>query len=283
MSVSTANSVLINRTLRWSSPVCFNDPFDVPRELSFGISAEELMQATVIRFKHLINQPPEDTSQLLPQVRLIIEAVKRADSPELTKQLLAEIEEVGMLQCPSEDSMEQLRVMWRTWLLDYRILCFTESPSHAAMWYHYADAYRGVVLEFRCDDELDSPWLAARPVTYPSIKPAIYSAEGWAKFIFLQPEAAMNAIFQEATYTKSTDWSYENEWRLASFKRDGEIGNFSDYSFNPKELQGIYFGPMISPSDRNQLRAAVTEYPLAKLWDVSIGMSREFNFAAIPP
>ena len=34
MSASTAEVVLGNRTLRWSAPTEFNDPFDVPRELS---------------------------------------------------------------------------------------------------------------------------------------------------------------------------------------------------------------------------------------------------------
>ncbi len=36
MSPGTAKTVLENSTLRWSSPILFNDPFDVPREMSSG-------------------------------------------------------------------------------------------------------------------------------------------------------------------------------------------------------------------------------------------------------
>jgi hypothetical protein len=33
MSAATARIVLADRKLRWSSPILFNDPFDVPREM----------------------------------------------------------------------------------------------------------------------------------------------------------------------------------------------------------------------------------------------------------
>lgn len=148
------------------------------------------------------------------------------------------------------------------------------------MWYHYADEYRGVVLEFRCIDELDSAWLAARPVTYPPSKPAIYTAEGWAELVCMQHEAAIKAVLETATYTKSPDWSYESEWRIASFKRPGETGEFSDYRFSPQELSAVYFGPMISAEDRLSVRMAADAYTTARLQDVAIGMNREFTFQA---
>jgi hypothetical protein len=45
MSAAMAAIVLQNRTLRWSSPVLFNAPFDVPWELFFGLSPEDIAQA----------------------------------------------------------------------------------------------------------------------------------------------------------------------------------------------------------------------------------------------
>ena len=235
MSADTARKVLTNRSLRWSSPVLFNDPFDVPRELSFGITPEELVQASVRRMVQLIESPPEDTSQFQPKLRMIVEAVKKGISPELKAELLAGIAEVSASHCPTAQSMDELRELWRTWLPDHRILCLTETPVHAAMWYSYSDKYCGVVLEFRCIDELDSAWLAARPVTYPVPKPPIYTADGWAGLLCLQPEAAIKAILHTATYTKAPDWSYESEWRVASFKRPTDTGQSSDYQFDQRE------------------------------------------------
>ncbi len=49
MSSGTAKIVLSNRSLRWSSPVLFNDPFDVPREMSFGLTPVEIVQALLHR------------------------------------------------------------------------------------------------------------------------------------------------------------------------------------------------------------------------------------------
>lgn len=257
-----------------------NDPFDVPRELSFGVTADQLVQASGRRMIDLLNHPPEDTTQLTPKLRLIIEAVKAGISVELKAELLAGVKEVVASHHPSGESMNELLELWRAWLPDHRILCLTESPTHAAMWYHYADKYRGVVLEFRCIDQLDSAWLAAKQVTYPTSKPAVYTADGWAELMTLQHEAAIRAILQTATYTKSPDWSHESEWRVASFRRPTDTGHFSDYGFDRQELGGVYFGPEISSNDRQSILVAAEAFPSVKLWDVAIGMSREFNFEA---
>lgn len=278
MSAETARIVLTNRSLRWSSPVLFNDPFDVPRELSFGISAEEFVQASGRRMIQLIENPPEDTTQFLPKLRMIVEAVKRGISNELKAELLSGIKETVASNHASGKPMDELRELWRKWIPDHRILCLTESNAHAAMWYHYADRYRGVVLELRCVDELDSAWLAASPVTYPATKPAVYTADGWAELLCLQHEVAMKAVLRIATYTKAPDWSYESEWRIASFKRPTDTGDFSDFKFDRQELAAVYFGPMISPDARLALRIAAGAFPAARLWDVAIGMSREFTF-----
>ncbi len=278
MSATTARAVLTNCTLRWSSPVLFNDPFDVPRELSFGIAPDEFVRASGKRMRRLIEEPPEDTTRLSPKIRLIVETVKRGISPELRAELLAGIADVTSSSNPSGAAMNELRELWKTWLPDHRILCLTESPSHVAMWHHYADKYRGVVLEFKCIDETDSAWLAARPVTYPPEKPTVYTADGWAELMTLPPEAAIRAMLNAATYTKSPDWSYESEWRIASFKRPTDTGDFSDYRFHRQELGAVYFGPMILPDDRLSIRIAAGAFPAARLWDVQIGMSREFSF-----
>ena len=134
MSVSTAAIVLERCTLRWSSPLLFNDPFDVPRELSFGITPEEIVRALASRMTELITHPPEDTSNLEPKVQTIIDTVKKGISAELKAQLLSGLVDSADTLRPVGQSMEDLRVMWRDWLSQFRILCLTESPTHAAMW-----------------------------------------------------------------------------------------------------------------------------------------------------
>lgn len=281
MSSSTAKIVLTNRTLRWSSPILFNDPFDVPREMSYGLTPVDIVQALSRRMVNLIEKPPEDTSQLEPKVRLIVETVKRGISPEVKAEILQGIKDTAASHRPTSENMDALRTMWRTFIPDFRILCLAENPAHIAMWYHYADQYKGVVLEFSCVDEVDSPWLVAKPVDYPESKPAIYTADGWAALFTMPQELAVQTMIDVSTFTKAPDWSYEREWRITSFKRPTDTGPFTDYKFHEKELAAVYLGPKISATDRKALTALVTRYPSVSVWNVAIGMDREFKFTKL--
>ena len=106
MSAATARAVLTNHTLRWSSPVLFNDPFDVPRELSFGLTPADIVQALSARMAELIENPPEDTFELAPGVRLIVDTVKRGISPQLRAELLDGLKETAASHRPAGESME---------------------------------------------------------------------------------------------------------------------------------------------------------------------------------
>jgi len=278
MSAATARAVLTSRTLRWSSPVLFNDPFDVPRELSFGLTPADIVESLSVRMADLIENPPEDTSELAPGVRLIIDTVKRGISPQLRAELIDGLKETAALHRPKGESMESLRAMWRATIPEFRILCLTESPDHVAMWHHYADQYRGVVLEFGCDDLRDSAWLMAQQVEYSNAKPDIYTAAGWANLLTHRQDIAVRKMLNSATFNKSSDWSYEREWRITSFKRPTDTGPFTDYKFHPEELVGIYLGPMITPEDKDAVISLSGRFPKTHSWISSIGFGRELKF-----
>jgi hypothetical protein len=50
LSAATAIAVLNSQALRYSSPVLFNDPFDVPRELT-GFTVDQYEEAMVEQFR----------------------------------------------------------------------------------------------------------------------------------------------------------------------------------------------------------------------------------------
>jgi hypothetical protein len=114
MSAATASIVLTNRTLRRSSPVLFNDPFDVPREMSFGLTPGDIVEALARRMAHLIERPPEDTSDLEPKVRLIVDTVKKGIPPEVKEQLLEGLKEAASFHRPTSEGMDALRTVWRS-------------------------------------------------------------------------------------------------------------------------------------------------------------------------
>lgn len=281
MSLPAAKASLANRTLRWSSPLLFNDPFDVPRELSSGITAQQLVKASAGYIAQLLQSPPLDTSDLSPKLRLLVETVRKGVEPKLMKQLLSGLEETAEQCRPTGEAMDEFRRIWDQSVPNLRILCFTESPAHAAMWFHYAERYAGVVLEFRCNEHTDSPWLVARQVEYPEVKPAVYTAEGWAQLLSLRTDVAAQRIIDVATYTKASDWAYEKEWRMVTYKRPEDTGHYTDYPFHPDDLASVYVGPLATDSDRSELIELAGRFPSAKVYSVSLSMSRDFLFSEI--
>ncbi len=283
MTADVAATVLKTHKLRWSSPLLFNDPFDVPRELSFGVTTKQLAQAVADQVVGLIENPPDDLAQLSPMLRAIVGAAKAKRSPELNAELIKSVRESAAELDPTEDSMDEFRTMWREQLPKFRILCFCARNDSASMWLHYADRYKGAVIELEASDERDSAWLMAKEVAYPDILPDLYSADGWARYVIMGSELSVPRILEDATSNKARDWSYEHEWRIASFMGRGDADKHSDYGFNPLDISGIYLGPHISDADKARLTALATRLPNAKVYETSILQSREFAFKQIAP
>ena len=77
VSLNTAILVLKGGgEIRCSSPLLFNDPFDVPGELSFGVTPESISQALSERVMNLFKSPPEDASRLNKQLETSVNAIK---------------------------------------------------------------------------------------------------------------------------------------------------------------------------------------------------------------
>ncbi|OBU39633.1 DUF2971 domain-containing protein [Photobacterium phosphoreum] len=281
MPASTARIVLENKTLRWSSPIEFNDPFDVPRELAFDVSPNEIQRAIADKLIKLIRNRPERIDDLPNIVKVIINAVKQADSRELEDELVNGLIDELKQSKESSLALNEFQVKWRELIPELRILCLSEFHNKASMWFHYADKYKGVVLEVICDDVLDSAWLAAKKMSYPKQKPDVYTAEGWANFIFLPQQIAIKKIIELATYTKSPDWEYEDEWRVSTSMRVSDSGTISDYPLAVEEFGNLYLGPLVSDSERDILIELASGFPNMTVFNTSIGMSREFKFVEV--
>lgn len=157
------------------------------------------------------------------------------------------------------------------------VSCFTTTPSNPTMWSHYADISSGIVQEYNLIDiysEIETNNQKNQGVEYALIK-VIYSdekielydlLESYITFdfykIFYQNihlyeeikeiRDAMKRIVEQGfslhqqliwektlklLATKSTKWSYENEWRLVQIDRN-EIKN-TKFNILPKK---VYLG-----------------------------------------
>lgn len=277
MPAETARKVLLTGRLRWSSPLLFNDPFDVPRDIAHGFSSADIARATGDLLNHYLDSPPENLTDFDETLAQLLAIARNGFPPDLREQIRATIAE-GFEQFQSEESLQALRDHWKTVVPTMRILCLAESPNHVAMWNHYADRYKGVVLGLKCNDATDNFLLVAEPIEYLQAKPEVYTDHGLAKLLCLNGLAAARATNKLATQTKSDDWSYEKEWRIVDYADKADESQFWDRPFAKEDLSHIYLGPLVLDHDRDHILSLANSYPSVRIFQTSIGMDRELHF-----
>jgi hypothetical protein len=262
---STAKAILRSRTLRWSSPQLFNDPFDTPRKLTFDCTSRELQEALAEALARLIEtnaeMPPNAPIMLV--VLLSMLKLGGRDTPEMRAHLANDLRTNALKTIPEPAvGLRAFQEDWDDRIPKMRILCVSETAKSTAMWAHYADTHQGAVLEFESADEVDSPLLMARVVRYQDEPPRLPSKEEWVESIIGRTKIDLAEFFSDYQYVKSVQWAYEKEWRVVSYARSGETGLSGDYRFFPEELRRVILGANCSASDETEVRALVTSsYP----------------------
>ena len=256
MPPDTAKIVLCNRTLRWSSPILFNDPFDNhPDAMQFD--SGDVQRAVIAEVSSLMTNPG-DTSVSDPQLQYRLDVARRS-TPEQRMAMMAAVpkEFEPVVSGELSDSLQDLKLEWRDMLADMRVLCLSEVNDLTAMWAHYSAQATGVVLEFEAVDLLDSAFLMARPVKYDDSSPAISQPQEWARMMIGSKYSQKESIhlFDDYEHTKTTEWQAENEWRISSRKRKCESGLYSDDPFHACELIAVYFGWKCAEDDREAIMA----------------------------
>lgn len=261
-SAAAAKEVLRTGRLRWSSPLRFNDPFDVPRQLDLPFTVDELREATVSRIEEYI----AGTAQ--PAAGTPFEAIRDLVSGDQGRSalMLGIVRGTShMLAMPYDAAMEDFRSAWAEKVNHLRILCLACVGDSPAMWAHYADEHKGVVLLFESSDERDSSTLLATPVIYRSEPPALPLVDRWVRVFLSEEEVDWSEYFHECYYVKSLEWSYEKEYRAISASQDEEP-LYSDMEFLREDLVGIVLGAAIDQADEDELRELAAGYPSAVVY-----------------
>lgn len=94
----------------------------------------------------------------------------------------------------------------------YGVCCFTTKSDSTLMWSHYADHHRGICVEFGTDNEVVC---AALKVLYCDEYP----------FLDLADDGALHNLLP--LISKSSDWGYEDEYRLVAQERKVALGTGS--------------------------------------------------------
>jgi hypothetical protein len=254
-TAATALRIVINRTLRWSSPSLFNDPFDVPQEADLGFTPDQLQDAIVQRFRDYLDGRGAPGT---PAAAMLLGLMKQHSRRQSIDAILADFRATMVLTAiPFAINFEALREAWREQLPKLRILCFSEIPDSVLMWSHYTNSHQGVVLQFEISDERDSSFLLAQPVIYRDSLPTLPGVDFWVRAVLGEIGIDWDEFLREYHYVKTPAWAYEKEYRIVSYAKPGDRALFTDELFNAEDLRGLILGARISPSDADALVSAV--------------------------
>ncbi|PPE16887.1 DUF2971 domain-containing protein [Escherichia coli] len=215
VGAETAKVIIQNSTLRFTSPVNFNDPFDY-----FPAVQEEGFR----KFTRRINDEIGD-------------GVKRykTNHRETSKHL----------QSLRSGEFRDL------YTRNMSISCFSKSPFILPMWAHYADNHEGCVIEFEfiSDSPLVVEYLSlgiselsqiliSFEVNYSEERPPLFDENGRTD----GPNTGFHACL-----TKAKEWEYEQEMRVVTKQPEGI------YPFERSQMTGLYFGMKIDKKDKADL------------------------------
>ncbi|MGY3876522.1 DUF2971 domain-containing protein [Aeromonas enteropelogenes] len=173
---------LLDGTIRFTQPKAFNDPFELLPEIFL--------------------------TDVINGFSIDVTAPKRSSEPAKLKD---SFESEHCNDIVARDVLNILNDL-------IGILCLSRNPSSLLMWSHYADEYKGAVVEF---DENHDFFTGLFPVCYESNRPKI-------DFNLLEDESG-HIRLSELCY-KPKEWEYENEFRIArnlsDCKKNGHFNGF---------------------------------------------------------
>jgi len=138
----------------------------------------------------------------------------------------------------------------------FRVSCFTESPYSMLMWAHYANNHEGFCIEYEIP-----PYKEPYIKLYHNLMPVIYGNERVSVLdqcvrLLQQPEPTADIlwdIFKYGLLMKSTDWKYQNEWRLISY--DNLLSKDDSYNCQFFKIKRVFLGNRMKAQDRMKIIA----------------------------
>lgn len=276
LTTESALLILRNRKLKYSSPLLFNDPFDVQTVVDYGFDLSEFIEAFAKEMYKLMygeKEPIGDNSDPLFSEILKFRKIVKTQSLKIPFNEFKTEREILNNETAKEAKqyIEDLNQRWRIIVKASRVFCLAEEHDNLLMWAHYAKDHTGVVIKFECLRELDTPLCVAKKIDYVSSPPIIASLEDFIPYITGQDKTKINhdLLIYKLFQSKSEHWEYEKEWRVwippldmesPNIPRDSK-GNEILYelkNFYPKEIHSIYFGCKMDDRDKQKIEKELT-------------------------
>ncbi|MFE0554766.1 DUF2971 domain-containing protein [Paenibacillus sp. NPDC058910] len=242
----------INDEVRVTSANNFNDPFDCAHTLDFKKFVDQRMR------QGLLNEIPTiiRTHKLEYSIDEVINNLRDKPFMEILKFGLsldpAVNQDPGALDqfaITIEKTIEDVHYKKLIAIIDRvqrstYVCCFSEVNDSTLMWSHYAENHSGFCLEY------DFKQCGRKDILTRALQPVIYSNELFDMTpYFNTPGRYNNLVSTFSAISKSKEWEYEREWRLA-FPIGEDFKPFNRHVPKPK---GVYLGAKIKPDIKEKL------------------------------
>jgi hypothetical protein len=261
LSAATAKKTLSTGGLRLSQPSSFNDPFDMRIDEVLGLDFRQFVEQQKLALIEFLEGPDGvilRSSELGRKAALIKEALSKA-SPEQRKTIRDELVATPLEQIYNFESFKKSHneLIGQVQHIVDRcgVFCMTKRHDSLLMWSHYTQSHQGAVFEFGPNVEMDSALCASKPVRYQKERPLIYRnpSDLVRRALAMSTAASADQILDDLVFTKSPEWEYEQEMRLAIPDFVPEGSTYGTLKLEPTELVGVYFGCRITSSDKAEL------------------------------
>src|SRR6516162_10368005 len=261
----SAKLTLQNTSLKWSSPLLFNDPFDNQFELYFEDSSDLLVDRQLQRFLDAITSPepfkPNQFGAQTPLMEFVRQKLIENPDFKFTGDELADVRDgviEGMQRVHAITPVVNAEIC--KIMADTSIFCLSETHDNLLMWSHYAQNHTGAVIKFLALPEVDSPLIVVQPVRYTIRMPRREFAS------MLDFQKSLTEIVELITLIKSDVWAYEKEWRIVAGLRD-KTQSYEILRYAPEELGAVYLGCKMADDDKQELVEITRRlYPREKLY-----------------
>jgi hypothetical protein len=267
---ATTLAVLKSRTVRYSSPLAFNDPFDIQSGLHFEFDLNSLHSKVLDRIQELASgpeEPPVDSGDVWGKI--VLAARKYYPQHGFPRDQWKQITDASFreLLMVIEQTRSNYKQHWRERLLPgIRVFCVTEERDNLLMWAHYARDHTGVVFEYWSLPEEDNPLSVARQVKYVNSPPPFFKEKEWLDDFMGIKKLDERALYAQYAYIKSNHWSYEREWRVW-YPMSDTTQMFDTMPIRPSEFKAIYLGCRIDETTKQDvLRLLAKGFPKTRVF-----------------
>lgn len=242
-----------NGTFRHAKPADFEDDMDMTIESMFPECIEvaaEQMTSGVARmiFENLDREPTSQNARHRAMVSEMQEVFRtNPDAVDVIERELQDdhaddIYDIRRLKAVTKETIDELNEL----LQNYRVLCVTDDKASHRMWESYAANHAGVVIRITPNEAKDSKFKLFQKVNYVRTRPTLYESTKQFKVdsLFGDPFEKTKMILNKIIYTKTSEFEFEREYRLAI-----PLGPYEEYNtltYHPEEISELYLGSQIT-------------------------------------